>query len=86
MIHMFDAALNMLGLDTKTLLEILEELRQQHIQYGVKAHYYPFMGQALVYALKETIGTAMMPKVTKAWIKVYELLSGEIMKTILIHS
>jgi len=86
MIHMFDAALNMLGPDTETLLEILEELGRRHIQYGVKAHYYPFMGQALVHALKETIGKAMTPEVTEAWIEVYELLSGEIMKTILIHS
>jgi hypothetical protein len=35
MIPMFDAALNMLGPDTETLNEILNDLGKRHIKYGV---------------------------------------------------
>lgn len=39
MIHMFDAALSMLGPDTETLCEILHELGKRHIGYGVKVRH-----------------------------------------------
>lgn len=83
MIHMFDAALNMLGPDTETLLEILEELGKRHIKYGVSPHYFPFMGQAVLFALSKALGKAWNKELEDAWIEVYELLSGEIMKSIL---
>jgi hemoglobin-like flavoprotein len=86
MIHMFDAALNMLGPDTETLNEILTDLGKRHIKYGVLPHYFPFMGHAVVYALKESIGDSMTPEVTEAWVEVYDELSGTIMKSILNHS
>jgi hemoglobin-like flavoprotein len=86
MIDMFDAALNMLGPDTETLNEILSDLGKRHIKYGVLPHFFPFMGHAVVYALKESIGETMTPEVTEAWVEVYDELSGTIMKAILNHS
>jgi hemoglobin-like flavoprotein len=86
MITMFDAALNLLGPDTETLNEILNDLGKRHIKYGVLPHYFPFMGQAVVYALKETIGDTMSLEATEAWVEVYDELSGTIMKSILNHS
>jgi nitric oxide dioxygenase len=86
MIHMFDAAFNMLGPDTETLDEILTDIAKRHIVYGVKPHYFPFMGQAVVYALNETIGKHMTPEVTEASVEVYDALSGDIMKSIFNHS
>jgi hypothetical protein len=41
MIHMFDAALSMLGPDTETLNEILTDLGKRHIKYGVLPHFFP---------------------------------------------
>jgi hemoglobin-like flavoprotein len=87
MIHMFDAALNMLGPNTGTLNEILSDLGKQHIKDGVLPHYFPFvMGHAIVYALQETIGDSMSPDVTEAWVEVYNELSYAIMKSILNNS
>jgi hemoglobin-like flavoprotein len=84
MILMFDAALTMLGPDTETLKEILHELGKRHIKYGVSPHFFPFMGQAVVYALSETLGPkAWTTEIQEAWVEVYEVLSGEIMRTIL---
>lgn len=83
MIHMFDAALNMLGPDTETLKEILNELGKRHVGYGVSPHFYPFMGQAVVYALSETLVKEWSADISDAWVEVYDVLSGEIMRSIL---
>ncbi len=86
MIDMFDKAINMLGPDTETLNEVLHDLGKRHIKYGILPHYFPFMGHAVVYALKESIGDTMTPEVTEAWVEVYDELSGGIMKSILNNS
>jgi hemoglobin-like flavoprotein len=83
MIHMFDAALSMLGPDTETLCEILNDLGKRHIGYGVKPHYFPFMGHAVLYALQETLGDKWTPQMHDAWVEIFDILSGEIMKSIL---
>ena len=83
MIYMFDAALSMLGPDTETLEEVLHDLGRRHIGYGVSPHYYPFMGQAVVYALAECLGDAWNNDLKEAWVEVYDELSGDIMKSIL---
>jgi hypothetical protein len=45
MIHMFDAAFNMLGPDVETHTEILTDLGERHIVYGVKPHYFRSWGK-----------------------------------------
>lgn len=82
----FDASLNLMGPDHETLEEVLTELGKRHIGYGVKAHYFPFMGKAIVFALKETLGDKFTPEVHAAWNEVYQEISGAIMKAILIGS
>lgn len=84
MIHMFDAALSMLGPDIDTLNEVLEDLGKRHIRYQVKPHYFPYMGKAIRYALAEALGDQYTKDVEAAWVEVYDELSGAIMKSILI--
>jgi hemoglobin-like flavoprotein len=62
-----------LGPDTEVISETLEKLGKRHAKYGVKAQYFPYMGQALIHA----------PEMNEAWIDVYDEISGEIMKVIL---
>lgn len=83
MIHMFDAALNMLGPDTDTLRDVLQQLGKRHIRYGVKPAFFPYMGKALLETLAETLGDYWTPEMEAAWTVVYEQLSGEIMRSIL---
>jgi len=52
---MIDAALNMLGPDTETLTEILTELGERHVRYGVVPAMYPAMGRCLVDTLEEVM-------------------------------
>ena len=82
----FDASLNLMGPDYETLNEILTELGKRHVGYGVKAHYFPFMGKAIVFALKETLGNKFTAEDMAAWNEVYQENSGTIMKSILIAS
>ena len=77
-----DAALNMLGPDTEMLEEILQELGKRHIVYGVSTHFYPVMGQAVLYALERSLGSSWNNEYKMAWVEVYDELSGEIMKSI----
>lgn len=85
MIHMFDAVVVMLGPDTELLSELLAGLGKRHIQYGVKANFIPFMGQALLYALKKVLGNKVQWQngVEDSWNMVYEEMSSEIMRAIL---
>lgn len=83
MIYMFDAALSMLGPDIETLEEVLHDLGKRHIGYGVSPHFFPFMGQAILYALSICLGDAWNDDLKESWLEVYDELSGDIMKSIL---
>ena len=72
-----------LGPDTEVISETLEKLGKRHAKYGVKAQYFPYMGQALIHAVKQTLGDYWKPEMNEAWIDVYDEISGEIMKAIL---
>ena len=82
----FDASLNLMGPDHDILEDILMELGKRHVGYRVKAHYFPFMGKAIVFALKETLGDKFTSEDEAAWNEVYQEISGTIMKSILIAS
>ena len=82
----FDASLNLMGPDYEMLEEILTELGQRHVGYGVKAHYFPFMGKAIMYALEDTLQDKWTDEARAAWNEVYQEISGTIMKSILIAS
>ena len=47
-------------------------------------HFFPFMGQAVVYALSETLKDEWTKEIEDAWVEVYDELSAEIMKSILV--
>jgi len=83
-VSMFDSVLQMLGPDTELLEDILKQVGKRHKDFGVSPSYFPYMGQALEYAIQETIGTARFKDEHKeAWDEVYEELSSEILKAML---
>jgi hemoglobin-like flavoprotein len=79
LIQMIDTALNMLGPDSDLLTEIMFELGEKHVRYGVKAIYFPIMGDCLIETLEETLGK-MQPATKTAWIETYANLSGDMIK------
>jgi hemoglobin-like flavoprotein len=80
-VSMFDSVLQMLGPDADLVEEILSQVGQRHKNYGVTPDYFPFMGTALMQALKTSLGDAFTKDHVEAWEEVYKELSGEIVKS-----
>jgi hypothetical protein len=80
LIQMLDTALNMLGPDIELLTEIMLELGQKHVRYGVKADMFPIMGEALVYTLEHTLKGNFTEPIRDAWIETYDALSQDMAK------
>ena len=69
-----------------SLEEVLRELGERHIKYGIKAHFFPSVGVAMNFALKDTMKDAWTTEIEQAWFEVYDALSGALMRTILNHN
>ena len=80
-IQMIDKALGMLGPDIDLLTEILLDLGQKHVGYGVKPEYFPSMGRALIHAVKLQLGDdKFTDEVKDAWVEVYGALSYDMIR------
>jgi hemoglobin-like flavoprotein len=79
-IQMIDKALGMLGPDIELLTEILLDLGAKHVTYGVKPEYFPSMGRALLFAVKERLGDDYTDEVKDAWVEVYGALSYDMIR------
>ena len=78
LIQMIDTALNMLGPDIELLTEMLYDLGEKHVRYGVKPAYFPVMGVALICTLEECLGSdKFTPSMKEAWVEVYQALSSD---------
>ena len=83
MLESFDACISMLGPETEILYEILSDIGRRHVSYGVSPHFFPFFGQAMVYALSNVLVDYITPELKEVWLELYDSLSGVIMKAIL---
>ena len=73
----------MLGPETEILYEILGDIGRRHVSYGVSPHFFPFFGQAMVFAMANLLGDAWTEELKAVWLELYDSLSGVIMKAIL---
>jgi hemoglobin-like flavoprotein len=86
-IQMIDKALGMLGPDIELLTEILLELGQKHVSYGVQPEYFPSMGRALIFAVQDTLGEAHFPaEIKDSWVEVYGALSYDMIRAQKMHT
>lgn len=78
---MLDKALGMLGPDIDMLTDILLELGQKHVSYGVKPEFFPSMGCSLIAALEESLGKEKFDAKTQdCWVEVYGALSYDMIR------
>ena len=76
-----------LGPDAEMLSEILHDLGKRHLQYGVSVHFVPFFGQALLHAMSRALGDdAWTNELKEAWSDVFDALSLEMMKSMVLPS
>jgi hemoglobin-like flavoprotein len=79
-IQMIDKALGMLGPDIELLTEILLDLGAKHVGYGVKPEYFPSMGRALIFAVKEQLKDRFTDEMKDSWVEVYGALSYDMIR------
>ena len=82
-VHLLDSILQLLGPDYQFIDEILSQVGYRHAKMGVNVCFFPFLGQALIWTLTQTIGEEMTEENKEAWEEVYDAISGGIVKTIL---
>jgi hemoglobin-like flavoprotein len=86
-IQMIDTALGMLGPDIELLTEIMLELGQKHVRYGVKPEMFPIMGEVLIVTLQQVLPKHKMNDVhVAAWKEVYHELSADMIRAMVTHT
>jgi len=76
LIMMIDVAVNSLGPDLEPLEDELQTLGRRHIHMNALPEHWPFVGEALVYALKQILGNdAFTTSMEKSWSKVHNFLA-----------
>jgi hemoglobin-like flavoprotein len=79
-IQMLDTAIDMLGPDIELLSEILLELGQKHVRYGVKPEMFPIMGDVLIATLQEVLKEDVTEAHVAAWKEIYHELSADMIR------
>lgn len=64
-----------------TLRPIVGDLALRHVQYGVRPEHYAPVGEALLWALRQTLDARFTPQVEAAWTRAYEALSAAMIET-----
>ena len=59
----------------ETIIQAVQRLGQRHAGYGVQAHHYATVGDALLGTLAELFGPAFNDEVRQAWTSAYVLLA-----------
>lgn len=73
-----------LGPDAEFIEEILHSVGERHAKLGVSPCYFPYLGNALLWALEDMLGPDQFTRNDReAWEDVYEMMSTEMMKAIL---
>ena len=69
-------AVVVVGLNTpETTIPAIRALGKRHVSYGIKAGDYESVGQALMFALQETLGDEYTPQVDEAWLAFYGFIA-----------
>jgi hemoglobin-like flavoprotein len=58
------------------ILAAVQHLGQRHAGYGVREEDYETVGQALIWTLAQTFGTAFTPEIAEAWVEAYTMLAN----------
>ena len=69
--------------DTDRLLPPLAALAKRHTRYGVELHHFHSVGEALIHALGETLGSAFTPELLRAWTDAYALVTSVMQRALL---
>jgi nitric oxide dioxygenase len=57
------------------ILNAVQKLAVKHLDYGVKAEHYTYVGNALLRTLKKGLGTDFTPELCDAWTDAFRMLA-----------
>jgi hemoglobin-like flavoprotein len=60
----------------ETILPALQNLGRRHAGYGVRDEHYYTVGEALLWTLRQALGSEFTPEVKAAWTEAYYLMAG----------
>ncbi|WP_026375793.1 globin family protein [Aestuariibacter salexigens] len=66
--------------DLDSIVPVLQNLARKHVGYGVKVEDYTPVGNALLYALSQGLGTDFNQEVRQAWVDLYKVIA-EVMRS-----
>jgi hemoglobin-like flavoprotein len=64
------------------LSEQISALGKRHGGYGVQAHHYPAVGEALIWMLEQRLQEQWSPETREAWLLLYQLLSDKMIRAV----
>jgi hemoglobin-like flavoprotein len=80
-VRMFDKAVEMIGPDTDMLTDILLDLGEKHVAYGVQPEYFPSMGTALIHSMKGMLSKEEFnTQVEQAWHELFSAMSYDMIR------
>jgi diguanylate cyclase (GGDEF)-like protein len=62
--------------DLTTLAPVIKGLGARHVGYGAKREHYAIVAEALMWALKQSLGEAFTAETQLAWVKVYNVVAA----------
>jgi len=74
LMQMLAAAVRLLD-KPQSLIPVLQDLGRRHVGYGVRDEHYDTVGQALLWMLGETLGTAFSAPAREAWASLYGIVA-----------
>ncbi|XP_072164893.1 uncharacterized protein [Diadema setosum] len=61
--------------DLELLVPILQDLGRRHVGYGVTKRYFKPVGEALMYAIKQGLGSQFTAELEMAWLSVFKVVT-----------
>jgi hemoglobin-like flavoprotein len=69
--------------DSDRLLPPLAALAKRHTHYGVEAHHFDSVGEALLHALGKTLGSAFTAELHAAWAEAYAFVASVMQRALI---
>jgi hemoglobin-like flavoprotein len=66
--------------DMKTLVSVLKDLGVRHAAFDLEMFHYDLVGEALLFALRETVGHSFDGRMKNAWAGVFGIITDTMMQ------
>lgn len=81
-VGLFDSITQMLGPDMELIEEILTQVGERHAKMKISPSLFPFLGESLIWALEQKLGSQFTAAQREAWEEVYDAVSDQIVAEI----